>query len=107
MGAHSGTSSPGPKACDLRLQQSHRTHRPPSSQLPHGLASSSWSQGSWQVLDPSRSQADSPLPPCGHEATPGPPQRPLAPRTGPALGLHSSSQPWAWPGPALSPYEET
>lgn len=40
--------------------------------------------------------------------TPGPPQRPLAPRTGPALGLHSSSQPaWARPGPALSPYEET
>ena len=78
-GGAGGTSSPGPKACDLRLQQSHSEPRPPSSQLPLRLASSSWSQGSWQVLDPSGARRTVPCLPVDTRpstASPGPKDRP-------------------------------
>ena len=53
MGVQMAPPLQAPRPVTCRLQQSHPEPRPPSSQLPLRLASSSWSQGSWQVLDPS------------------------------------------------------
>nr|CAI9690224.1 unnamed protein product [Rangifer tarandus platyrhynchus] len=81
----------------------------PTSQLPPRLTSSSWSQGSWQVLDPSGVGEQSRLPPRGTRVNTGPSTAFCGtedrPRTG-SPQQHPACVGTARP-PALDRHEET